>query len=142
MLPSSPLPPLYSKWIADVVPGPLPDETRATCSDCAMCSENEAIPFDARTKCCTYVPSIPNFLVGKILENKIAVFESNLNLAQVCPQGVWPNEEFTKEYHPASPLFGRNLDWRCPYYLHEQDGLCGIWQHRNARCATWFCKHV
>jgi hypothetical protein len=30
---------------------------------------------------------------------------------------------------------------RCPYFIEEQEGRCGVWKHRNAVCATWFCKH-
>src|SRR5439155_21658542 len=30
---------------------------------------------------------------------------------------------------------------RCPHYLEEGGGRCGIWRHRNGVCATWFCKH-
>ena len=138
----SALPPLYHSWVDGFLPGPIPEETRSTCSDCAMCGEGSPIQFELKTKCCTYIPTIPNFLAGKILEQKIPVFEAYFGHANVRPQGVAPHEEFTKQYHPASPLFGKNLNWRCPYYLHEQGGLCGIWMHRNARCATWFCKHV
>lgn len=141
---STSLPPLYSAWIADALPGPVPDETRATCSDCAMCTAESPIRFEIKTKCCTYIPSIPNFLAGMILKQNeaVEVFESYLDRADIRPHGVRPHEEFTKQYHPASPLFGRNLNWRCPYYLEKEGGLCGIWQMRNARCATWFCKHL
>ena len=136
------LPPQYSKWMRDVIPGEMPDETRATCSECVMCSVDSVVPFEARTKCCTYIPTIPNFLTGKILEKEISVFEMYFKRANVTPLGVSPNKEFIAQYNPSSSLFGRNLDWRCPYYLEEQGGLCGIWEHRNSRCATWFCKHL
>jgi hypothetical protein len=107
-----------------------------------MCSVDIPVPFEIKTKCCTYIPAIPNFLAGKILENNVAVFNSYWKRAHVRPQGVWPHQDFVAQYRPASPLFGRNLDWRCPYYLEKEGGLCGIWEQRNARCATWFCKHL
>jgi hypothetical protein len=139
---NSALPPLYASWIAELLPGPVPEESRSTCSECAMCSVESPVPFEIKTKCCTYTPSIPNFLAGRILENNVAVFNSYWKRAQIRPQGVWPDQEFAAKYHPASPLFGRNIDWRCPYYLEKEGGLCGIWEQRNARCATWFCKHL
>jgi len=48
-----------------------------------------------------------------------------------------------QRYHAivTSETFGRAPDLRCPHYLDEQGGLCGIWRHRNGVCATWFCKH-
>ena len=107
-----------------------------------MCSVEAPVSFEMKTKCCTYVPSIPNFLAGKILENNVAVFEFYWDRADVRPQGVWPDRDFVAQYHPSSPRFGRNLHWRCPYYLEAEGGLCGIWEHRNGRCATWFCKHL
>lgn len=139
---NSSLPPLYSAWMTDFLPGDVPDETRSTCSECAMCAVDSPVSFELKTKCCTYIPTIPNFLAGKILESKIAVFEAYWNQADIRPHGVMPHQEFVDQYHPNSPLFGRNLNWRCPYYLEEQGGLCGIWQSRNGRCATWFCKHL
>jgi hypothetical protein len=107
-----------------------------------MCSVNTPVSFEKKTKCCTYIPSIPNFLAGKILESDVAVFQAYWNRADIRPQGVWPHHDFVAQYHPASPLFGRNREWRCPYYLEKEGGLCGIWESRNGRCATWFCKHL
>jgi hypothetical protein len=139
---NSVLPPLYAACIDAFLPGPVPDENRSTCSDCAMSAVDSPVPFEVKTKCCTYIPTIPNFLAGKILESKIAVFEAYWDQADVRPSGVGPHQGFVDEYHQNSSLFGRNLKWRCPYYLAEEGGLCGIWQSRNARCATWFCKHL
>lgn len=31
------LPPLYAAWMEQVLPGPIPVETQATCQQCAMC---------------------------------------------------------------------------------------------------------
>jgi hypothetical protein len=107
-----------------------------------MCAADSPVPFELKTKCCTYIPTIPNFLAGKILESKIAAFEAYWDQADVRPSGVGPHQGFIDEYRQNSSLFGRNLNWRCPYYLAEEGGLCGIWQSRNARCATWFCKHL
>ncbi len=107
-----------------------------------MCAPDVKAPFDARTKCCTYIPVIPNYLAGRILQEKIEVFSAYLDRADVTPRGVSPDHDFVVAYSPKSPLFGRNIDWRCPYYLEKEGGLCGIWQHRNGRCATWFCRHL
>ena len=30
---------------------------------------------------------------------------------------------------------------RCPHYLEEGGGRCGVWRHRESTCATWFCKY-
>jgi hypothetical protein len=30
---------------------------------------------------------------------------------------------------------------RCPHYVDQDGGLCGIWRHRESVCTTWFCKY-
>ena len=70
--PPSTLPPLYAGWIDDLLDGPLPHESEATCEDCAMwpsarTSASATLAFNRETKCCTYVPALANFLVGRIV---------------------------------------------------------------------------
>lgn len=44
--------------------------------------------------------------------------------------------------YAKSPYMGSALKLQCPYYVEDLlNGACGIWQHRNAICLTWFCKH-
>ncbi len=72
---SSTLPPLYASWMEQILTGPIPEETEATCEHCAMCVQAHTRPtislylFNPQTKCCTYMPRLPNFLVGRILED-------------------------------------------------------------------------
>src|SRR5262245_29498225 len=70
---TSPLPPLYARWFDELLGGDIPSESRATCNDCAMCdSEGDhqkpgSTLFNPESKCCTYLPRLPNYLVGMIL---------------------------------------------------------------------------
>ena len=65
------LPALYAPWIEEALGHPLPDESRATCDRCVMMTRGEVddpdVPYDPVTRCCTYTPHLPNFLVGAIL---------------------------------------------------------------------------
>jgi hypothetical protein len=133
---------LYSSWLADFLPGSLPDETRSTCDNCAMCADGSHITFDQKVKCCSCIPVIPNFLAGRILSEHISVFQSYFPKADVRPQGVYPHNDFLVDYNERSPLFGNRIEWQCPYYLEKEGGKCGIWQNRNSGCATWFCKYL
>jgi hypothetical protein len=154
---SSPLPPLYANWFDDLLGGDIPSETRATCSDCAMC-ESRPTPknpgvnfFNAQSKCCTYLPLLPNFLVGMILNDQDpamatgrASIEKRLDAGlAVTPRGLeWPLK-MRAEYTQMEPsAFGQTQSLRCPHYVNEQGGLCGIWKYRNSICSTWFCKYV
>lgn len=154
--PSSPLPPLYAAWVDELLQGQIPQETEATCHDCAMCSElkdqgTSGYFFRPDTKCCTYVPDLPNFLVGRLLSDtdpRLAAGKASVEVrldggVGVTPRGLGRSRVqgllYTQGFGTA---FGRNRTLRCPHYLEEEGGLCGIWLHRNAICATWFCKHV
>jgi hypothetical protein len=133
----------------------LPPETVATCSTCVMLPPGDrreapagATFFNASTKCCTYLPELHNFLVGRILSSSETdargreTVEERIAAANgVTPLGLGRSRSYTLLYlEGGSDLFGRAGSMRCPHYL--DDGRCGVWQHRESTCATWFCKHV
>jgi hypothetical protein len=151
------LPPLYAGWIDTLLGGPIPHETEATCDDCAMCLPAGAPAlvserfFDSRTKCCTYVPALVNYLVGRLLADEDpaaaagrATVEARLRAgAAVTPLGLAQPSTFAVLWaHTSGDAVGRSPHLRCPHYLEEEGGRCGIWKHRASVCATWFCKHV
>jgi hypothetical protein len=153
---SEPLPPLYENWIADLVGGAIPRESRATCDNCAMCTgSKEQEPgaqtyfFDPVIKCCTWVPNLPNFLVGRILSDvdpaaqfgRATVEKRIADGIGVSPLGLAPPPVFSLLYRNSSESFGRSRSLGCPHYI-EDGGRCGIWRNRNSVCTTWFCKHV
>jgi hypothetical protein len=148
------LPPLYARWVREFLGGDPPREGRATCRDCAMAPPADgarttaAVYFSPTVKCCTYVPTLPNFLAGAVLadhqpENahgrrsllaRIAAAEG------VTPLGVARTPADEAVYQALAPTaFGTDDRLRCPHLTADQ--LCGLWRHRNAVCATWFCKH-
>ena len=154
---ASPLPALYAAWIDQLLAGPLPQESDATCDDCAMCVEDDAkrartdISFNPQTKCCTYIPELPNYLVGRILADQDptsasgrATVEARLRAGiAVTPLGLGQPPSFKVLYkHSRESLFGRSKTLRCPHYLADEGGRCGVWKHRASICATWYCKYV
>src|SRR5687767_8577752 len=64
-----PMPRLFEKWLSQAFKSPIPRESKAHCADCPMCGAEAAERFNPSTKCCTYVPDLPNFLVGAILSD-------------------------------------------------------------------------
>lgn len=153
--PPSTLPPLYAGWIADLLDGPLPHEGEATCEDCAMWPSagvpvSAGIAFNRETKCCTYIPALPNFLVGRIVEDNDpalapgrASVEARIDARLgVTPLGIDRPPVHALLYQTGmSSAFGRSRALRCPHYREEAGGACGIWRHRNGVCSTWFCKY-
>ncbi|MBL4888540.1 MAG: hypothetical protein JKX97_00800 [Candidatus Lindowbacteria bacterium] len=145
----SSLPPLYQKWSEDFLENPLPSESKTTCDDCIMCKPSPGtIQFNAVTKCCTYLPEIPNFLAGGILSDDSEesawgrdTFEKRIQAqAGVTPLGVGPTSEFSAVYGQNGFGFGQAEGLACPH-LHTESGQCGIWKYRESTCCTWFCKY-
>lgn len=152
---SGPLPPLYARWMADLLPGPLPVERYATCGDCAMCatpatSQTAQLAFyNPRTKCCTYLPNVWNFLAGRLLADDDpaaargrATVEARIDAgAGVTPLGLGRTPAYVVLYAHIEGAWGKSMSMRCPHYLEEEGGRCGVWKHRESTCATWFCKY-
>jgi hypothetical protein len=154
------LPALYHDLLADPLAEEIPAETKATCASCAMlegsCGGAGVAAVDGRsrffrpdTKCCTFHPRLPNYLVGAILgSDDPADAEGRGRLAArvasrvgVAPEWLHPPRAFTLLYDHAHRAFGRTQALRCPFY-EERGGGCTIWAHRDAVCATYFCKYV
>ena len=148
-----PLPPLYKAWVRAAT-GFLPlRETRATCSACPMCAAKDSaatafVPFRLPVKCCTYAPILPNYLVGQILSAEPSDAPGRLTVLQridyqagVTPLGLAQPPLYELTYRAVDDrCFGRASPLQCPHLIADQ-GTCGIWQHRNGVCSTWFCKH-
>lgn len=149
------LPALYARWIDALLAGPIPPETRATCDDCAMCApggqhpHGSAFYFSPRVKCCSYQPRLPNYLVGAVLEDTDFAFSAGRETMErridegvaVTPLGLRESARTGLLYDNSPEAFGRAESFRCPHYLEEGGGRCGIWKHRNSVCATYFCKY-
>jgi len=147
------LPPLYAAWVREAAGGRVPKETVATCDTCVMLPPAGHAPgpgfFVPGVKCCTYQPTIPNFLAGRILADpdpglapgREALEERIARRVGVAPRGVLPDATLRFLYaNRSADVFGRAPALTCPYLVG--DGACGVWRHRPGVCATWYCKHV
>lgn len=148
------LPPVYQGLLSSELDKPAVVEKRASCDACEMCDKGtmpagvEAIYFRPDTKCCTFHPSLANYLVGAILkdetpemaEGKRRIRERIASRIGVTPLGVSPPAKYLLLYRAAQKTsFGRSATLRCPYLT--DGGLCSIWRHREAICTTFFCKY-
>jgi hypothetical protein len=147
------LPPLYERWVNELLGRAIPPETEATCRGCAMLAEGagnhspDRRYFDSTTRCCTYLPNLPNFLVGPIIADaapRLAAGKRSVEArldrgVAVTPLGLGTPATYTLLYANGTDGFGASHTLRCPHHL--DDGACGIWSHRMSVCATWFCKY-
>jgi hypothetical protein len=150
--PSS-LPEPYATWLSSALEAEVPPETVATCDDCVMLPREGLVSprslgmFSPDTKCCTYIPNLPNFRVGALLRDRApGLAQSQALLREQCRRGVGVSPLGVQRsvvqdtlYELGKASFGRNPGLRCPHL--DAAGGCGIWAHRNAVCATYFCKH-
>lgn len=150
------LPELYQPLLPELFDTLAPTEQKATCGNCAMCPPKDAPPpsedvtyFRPDTKCCTFEPRLPNYLVGAILaderpdlaEGRRRIRAKIAARVGVTPQWLAPPAKREVLFGAAwKNAFGRSLVLLCPYYQSE-GGLCTIWRHREAVCSTFFCKY-
>jgi hypothetical protein len=165
---STVLSPLYDSWLERILGGPLPRESKATCSACVMLptavdpaspASKEAgvaspLPghpafFNPRTKCCTYIPTLANFLVGNLVASTdpaLARGQTSVRLrlahgVGATPLGLAKPRVHSLLYDSSAVSFGKAERLRCPHYIDEGGGLCGIWRYSSAICSTWYCKY-
>jgi hypothetical protein len=142
---------LYTAWIDQLLTGPIPQETKATCDNCVMVQQPETpaggVFFHPVTKCCTFHPVLANYRAGLILSDDDPDLAAGRRTVEtrldahiaVTPLGLDASARFLLLYNNTPGAFGRAPDLGCP---HQIEGQCGIWRHRPATCTTWFCKHV
>jgi hypothetical protein len=152
---TGPLPPLFTRWMRDGLPGAVPDEPKATCDSCVMCrsgqtadAPDDPVFYDPKSKCCTYLPTLWNFQVGAVLADSSpeaaegrATVEARIAAGVgVSPLALEPTPVYNLLYDRIPQAFGRAQSMRCPHYI-EEGGRCGVWRARESTCATWFCKY-
>ena len=148
------LPLLYADWMGELLPSPIPKERTATCADCAMCvGPSGELPsstyfFDPSIKCCVYMPELANFVVGRVLADerpelahgRATVRDRLARGNAATPLGLARPATYELAYRNSALTIGRARSLRCPHYAEETGG-CGLWDHRDSMCTTWFCRH-
>ena len=146
------LPEIYKNFLPKFFENPIPEETAATCHDCAMWKKSEVDQPDEfyylkETKCCTYYPNLPNYLVGALLSDTDLSLESGRTQIRktiqsrigVMPYGLRCPGKLALLINNSPDAFGRSPSLLCPYY-DKKEGKCMIWPFQDASCNTWFCK--
>jgi hypothetical protein len=147
------LPAMWGPWLDALGVGPPHAERRANCGACVLCSDDDwtasfpNLRYNPKVRCCTYRPGLHNFQVGALLDAELrpevrAALQAGIDSPLSIPLGLASAYEGDSTYTNMveAGRFGRSDEVRCPYYL-AKEGQCGVWQHRNAICATWFCRH-
>ncbi len=151
------VPPFYHPFLPEVFQVVIPPEPFSDCLNCPMIAQSRedlsqdlSKPFAPDTKCCTFNPRIPNYMVGAILSDQDPAMEEGKNRIierirlreGIFPNGVFPTRKYNQLYlEKSSTEFGRNRQLMCPYFKEGRLN-CTVWKYREAICALWFCKHL
>jgi hypothetical protein len=141
------LPQIYQSLLPDIFNRPIAVETYADCSNCNMCQPNSIVDdqrfFSSKTKCCTFKPIVPNYLIGGIINDPIIISKITDLIAnkspKMMPLGYFPSQKELSDYAGILPdNFGIDDRVRCELL---NDGDCSIWKYRNSMCSTYFCHY-
>jgi hypothetical protein len=149
------LPPVYSGFVDEFFDRPKVVETRAECGKCVMCDHGQPSPvamdyFNKETKCCTFFPQLPNYLVGAILadpspemeEGKKRIREVIANRMGTLPWILTRPRKLAFLMSNYGEAFGRSKSLLCPYFdSANPEYACTIWRHRETVCLTYYCKY-
>ncbi len=120
----------------------FPHEHRSNCHSCYEVARGK---YKADLKCCTVIPHVPNFLLGRALKDPST--ETNIKrvvrLGFVLPEGMQhtPQLFFRAMTMNKEGNFGRDYEMACPFLRSKEDQtFCGIHSYRNANCSTYFCQ--
>ncbi|HYX33509.1 MAG TPA: hypothetical protein VE954_10375 [Oligoflexus sp.] len=147
-------PPFYRELLPDIMLKSVPKEGKANCSNCSMVQKDPSLGsaqkhlFRPDTKCCTFHPQLPNYLVGGLLQDSRPEMAEGRRRMQeriearsgVTPWWIGPSRLDQHLYEHARSSFGKATRLRCPYYATDS-GHCTIWAWREAVCSTWYCKY-
>jgi hypothetical protein len=149
-------PSLYRAYLPAFFDHEAPREEKATCGACVMLPpKDEARPlgityFLPETKCCTFHPTLPNYLVGAALADARPEMEEGkrrlrgriASRVAVSPRWLAAPRKFDLLLKGSwTNTMGRSLMMRCPLYSPDHGG-CTIWPHWEGVCATFFCKYM
>lgn len=142
------LPPYYQGLLPDLFDEEYPAERFATCETCVSCQSVKS-PY-LSTKCCTYQPSLPNYLAGGVLADaQSARGRERLQRWIASGAGVTPYGVVRSAAQAAVreatlppgriPTRAEAEALRCQFF---DAGACTIWSHREHLCSTFFCYSV
>lgn len=119
----------------------FPTERRASCASCPKAAAGVHHPS---TRCCTYFPEVPNFLLGLALQDpgSRSLIEAQINQGCILPTGqqIDAGQYHTAVKSYAQNRFGELTDLVCPF-LNPETVQCGIYAYRNSVCSTFFCEN-
>lgn len=93
------------------------------------------------SKCCAYFPYLPNFTIGKLLQQNdpqiLTHIASAISTGVATPLGIFASNEHLEK--PHTKQFVQNAEILCPFF-DSVKGNCAIWNHRPGVCLSYYCQ--
>lgn len=145
------IPSIYHSIFPEILDIEFPKEKIATCDTCTLCRSPQS-PY-INTKCCTYQPTLANFMAGGVFSDndtslilgKELIKKQIKDRVGVTPYGIIPSLSYIQREKEANSIdfWSRPHELvesiRCPY---SHEGLCSIWKYRENLCVTFFCSSI
>lgn len=113
-------------------------------SRCHPCAMSVVGKYAANLKCCTFIPWVPNYVLGLLLE-KSKIDTQGLSKDSrllLLPVGLVPHPDFREEYlKNKAKGFGVRRDWLCPFF-ETKSASCSIWEFRPSVCVGHWCEEI
>jgi hypothetical protein len=149
------VPVFYHRLLPPFFDEEIPAETFSRCASCPMTAssreemeEEVSRPFAPDTKCCTYIPRLPNYFAGAVFSDDEMKTGRELLRKRISgkrgifPQGIYPDKKYRLLYEfGRNNGFGKSSLLKCPYFVQGEYN-CTLWKYRESICATWFCKYL
>jgi hypothetical protein len=149
------VPAFYHRLLPSFFEKEIPAEVFAICGNCPMTASDKAEmdreisrPFSPESKCCTFIPRIPNYFAGAVFTDPETKAGRDLlrnrikGRRGIFPHGIYPDKKYRLLYEFGRKNgFGKSTLLKCPYFLPGEFN-CSLWKYRESICATWFCKYL
>lgn len=113
-----------------------------TIVDCHSCIGVHAKGYSPKSRCCTYYPKVPNFLIGLSLMDEVPQHPLHQMIKKgfVIPSGLEPSPGRIIQSHCdyQQKKWGISESSICDFFTPEKG--CQIYSYRNGVCSSWFCE--
>jgi len=112
-------------------------------SSCFDCPQVKAHGFHPSVRCCTYIPRVPNFLLGMALQDPATsgLVKHFIEAGFAIPEGSqFSPEQLSRSLQQLTTTDRSQPLIVCPF-LDQASKRCQIYAYRSGVCSTFFCIH-
>ncbi len=116
----------------------IDSEVKSTCFQCPQVAQ---AGFHPDIRCCTFIPRIPNFLLGMALQDPLTrpKVKAYIEGGFATPEGTHLSpQQLRDSLNHVAKVHEQSEPLACPF-LDKQKRACGIYSYRCSSCSFFFC---